>query len=101
MLEEIAGAVMASVDGTSVLRSNALNDGGERPLCDLNEQVRFLLRPRVRMNANAMAGNRTRNDGFERTTIRVIEKDRTATVAAENDVVSRTCDVMVLWSCHP
>jgi hypothetical protein len=101
MLEEESPSMMAPVDGKSVLRSDALDDGRKGLVCDLNEQVRFLRRPRERMDTNAMPRYRTRDDRLERSTIRVIKENQAARVAAKDDVVSRACDVVVLRSYHP
>lgn len=101
MPKEKSGSAVAAVEGTSVLRRNALDDGGKRLLCDLNDQMGFLLRPRERMHTNAMPGHRTLSDRLERATIHVVKEDRVTRVAAKDDVVSRACDVVILRSCHP
>jgi hypothetical protein len=101
MPKEESGSMVSPVEGTSVLRRDALDDGGKGLVRDLNDQVRFLLRPRECMHTNAVPGHRTRRDRFETSAIHVVKEDRVIRVAAKNDVVSRACDVLVLLACHP
>lgn len=101
MPKEESGSMVSPVEGTSVLRRDALDDGGKGLVRNLNDQVRFLLRPRECVHPNAVPGHRTRRDRFETSTIQVIEEDRGIRIAAKNHVVRRTCDVVVLLTCHP